>query len=312
MSTSEKINIRKGIKLFVETFEVSDKEVSVAFSLDTDKKCLLHWGVSMDQKGWQIPPKECWPEGTVKYQGADALQTPFSRVNGENKVTIKLDPSLNVSSINFALYFPDEKRWDNNKGSNYQIALPKPVAAKKEEPGRVEQPAVPPPPVKPALPVGPPPFEELQKVKGDGEVIYEAVDDVGADGQIASAVVKKDGQYRIVLISNIPGSLILHWGVGIHRQGDWSLPPQALWPDNTTIYENASAKTPFRFDNGLNRLTMIWPQEQAPLNFSFVLFQPDSARWLKRHSGNFHVPVNLPVIKDQAVFDSSTRVVTGF
>lgn len=48
-----------------------------------------------------------------------------------------------------------------------------------------------------------------------------------------------DGAQEISFWSDVPGRLILHWGVvgGPNYQGGWRLPPESLWPEGTVNYK---------------------------------------------------------------------------
>src|SRR4030095_8935894 len=93
------------------------------------KRLLLHWGVRRQktQTSWDLPPQPAWPpEAPLAVPGA--VQSPFSRANGNVNLVIHLSPAAGYEALEFALFFPEEKRWDNNGGRNYQIRLAEPSA----------------------------------------------------------------------------------------------------------------------------------------------------------------------------------------
>ena len=129
----EEIKAKNGLKLLVEKRHINDlTEISLQMKNQTD--CLLHWGLSRNvQSTWETPPKSLWPEGTKMF-GGSALQTPFLNQNGENRILIKLDRSVDHPILDFVLFFPEDGRWDNNHGSNYRIELTKPEGPPPSDP----------------------------------------------------------------------------------------------------------------------------------------------------------------------------------
>jgi len=120
--TMETIATKSGVTILVETSDRED-EIEVSLRLEGKSNCLLHWGVRRHtSKAWLLPPESFWPEGTRNFNQM-ALQTPFLRQNGAIRLTIRLRRGPDYSSIDFALFFPDEGQWDNNNGLNYRIAL---------------------------------------------------------------------------------------------------------------------------------------------------------------------------------------------
>ncbi|MGA1789918.1 MAG: phosphohistidine-like domain-containing protein [bacterium] len=129
----EEIKAKNGLKLLVEKRRINDlTEISLRMENKTD--CLLHWGLSRHvQSTWETPPKSLWPEGTKMF-GRSALQTPFLKQNGENRILIRLDRSVDHPILDFVLFFPEDGRWDNNQGRNYRIKLPKPAGLPPSDP----------------------------------------------------------------------------------------------------------------------------------------------------------------------------------
>src|SRR5208282_3030212 len=124
MSQKEKITVESGRELHVEK-NISDDTVEVIILMEEKKGCLLHWGLRRNaHTPWQVPPQQMWPEGTRAYNHA-ALQTPFLIQNGHGLIVIKLSRSMDYSLLDFVLFFPEEGLWDNNRGRNYRILIPR-------------------------------------------------------------------------------------------------------------------------------------------------------------------------------------------
>jgi alpha-glucan,water dikinase len=121
--TTEKIATESGIALIVEK-RMSGDAVELAIRMDDGRKCVLHWGIMPDYyASWQLPPKSIWPEGSAQFD-ATAIQSPFVTTDGGSRVSIKIDTSITFPVISFVLFFPEEGRWDNNRGKNYRIEMP--------------------------------------------------------------------------------------------------------------------------------------------------------------------------------------------
>ena len=269
MMTEETIPTRSNLPLRVEKRE-SENQIEVILKSAFHEQCLLHWGVRRSRdKEWQIPPPTCWPADSRPF-GKGALQSPFQRQNGDAKLAIKLDQSADYAWLEFALFFPEANRWDNNGGRNYKIPLHK-----------SDLPAV-------------APQDALRAQAGDKEITFDRAFPIDDQSQLAVMVTKIDDCYRVSLLSNIPESLILHWGVAQRLPREWLAPSKSMCSTDTIITSEKSAETPFVKRDGYNSLKLEFAQADAPLGIQFVLREPDSGRWLKNRSANFYVPINVP------------------
>ncbi len=121
VAQTDTIILQNSTTLLIER-RVSDGSAEVVISGDFASPCLLHWGVIRDSRGpWQAPPDAFRPEGSTPV-GETAVQTPFRRQDGRGMVAIRLNPA-DFPVIEFVLFFPEENRWDNNRGKNYRIDL---------------------------------------------------------------------------------------------------------------------------------------------------------------------------------------------
>ena len=123
MPHKEKITLENGNEILVET-KTGDDAVEVAIRMPGNSACMLHWGLRRNIRApWQIPPPDIWPEGSRPYDHA-ALRTPFALQDGHGAVTVTVPLSMKYSRLDFVLFFPEEERWDNNKGHNYSVPIP--------------------------------------------------------------------------------------------------------------------------------------------------------------------------------------------
>ena len=57
-----------------------------------------------------------------------AVETPFPPVTDGPRLTIALS-SCGYSTLDFVLFFPARRGWDNNRGHDYHLPLPLPASA---------------------------------------------------------------------------------------------------------------------------------------------------------------------------------------
>ena len=114
------------IKVNVEWFIDGNENVDILFCTNTQKKLVLHWGVSNanSQGKWSHIDSLCYPPLSKDFDDF-AIQTDFSYLEGDNtqqKIRIKF-PKDDVSSLNFVFLERDSNRWYNNGYKDYHINL---------------------------------------------------------------------------------------------------------------------------------------------------------------------------------------------
>src|SRR5512139_2675844 len=119
----ENITTESGLVLLVEK-EIRDSIAEVTIRANADTTVVLHWGVRKRGNAlWQVPPEASWPEGSRAFD-SKAVQTPFLNRGDQPLVVIRFDTSTGLRSLDFVLFFPQDNRWDNNRGKNYRIDIP--------------------------------------------------------------------------------------------------------------------------------------------------------------------------------------------
>ncbi len=260
---TQKIVTRNGLELIVEQ-QPGDRQTHLLLRLNATTPCILHWGLRKPRDSqWHLPPRELWPEGTTPH--AQAAQSPFAPQNGGDHALLRLSAPDTFSALEFALFLPDQKKWDNNAGRNYQIALPHRA---------------------PQLPaVGP----ALQEQVGQTPLAFKQTFQFRGGGELAVAVSHQEKHYHVWMLSDIP-DLVLHWGVAQNSTDEWLSPPHALQPPGTILAQN-SANTAFTAKAGLSALELDFSEPDAPLAINFVL-KNGSGQWFhNQDGGNFQLPI---------------------
>ena len=112
------------IKVNVEWFKDGNENVDILFCTNSNKKLVLHWGVSNanSQGNWSHIDSLCRPPLTEEFDNF-ALQTEFSYLENDNnaqKIHIKF-PKDDYNSLNFVFLEKDANRWYNNGEKDYHI-----------------------------------------------------------------------------------------------------------------------------------------------------------------------------------------------
>jgi len=259
------VTAQKGLTLEAELHR-QDERVELILKAPAGPKVMLHWGLKRPRaESWTLPPPQVWPPGTVAAKQG-ALETPLTQTNEQAGLVIRLQPAEEYSALEFVLFFPDEGRWDNNGGRNYQIALSE---------------------------AGLRPIEVLRGKAGSERLAFDRAFDLPGGGQLAAGVSIADGVYRLRLVADGCENLLLHWGICLRSPHEWLLPPESVRGQNASVRDNQSVDTPFTSASGLSTLQLEFPESEAPLGIQFVLREGANGRWINYRGGNFYVPIKV-------------------
>lgn len=269
VNSPQTISTRSGIDLQFTTRAI-DSGVEVIFTARTRPAFLLHWGIRAGSAAnWASPPPEFWPPGSQTGGGA-ALQSPFYQDNGGFKLTLRIPAHQANGRLEFDLYFPADRRWDNNGNRNYQVPLNAKPMAQAE-----------------ALAVGRP-------VDG-AELLFDRVFELEPGAQLAVWTAKAAERHLVNLSHNLTGNWVLHWGIARRSPSEWLLPPETERPPGSIVVDERAVQTPFAQEKGAQSLRLEFAGSEVPLGLQFVLRQTDNGgRWLKCRGANFFVPVQAP------------------
>ena len=257
-----------GIGLFVEKW-ATETAMKIEIRSDIDRKCILHWGMLLrGREGWTAPPLSTWPEGTRSFD-VSAVQSPFAVRNGGRGVSITIGLSPELLGIEFALFFPDEDRWENNGGRNYRVDIP------------------------PARGASPLPCVVLEREIPKGHIQYRRVYQLNDNRELAVFTWKAGEDCMAELATDLEGPVFLHWGLSVRFRFEWQMPPSEMRPQGSKIFDEQAVRTPFTVRDNLQRLTLRISTQDAPAGISFVLYQPDAERWFKDKERNFYLPLSV-------------------
>ncbi len=266
MSRNDPIMLERGGRLIADARPTEDGTDVTLQLEDVHEPCVLHWGVEQNGRRWLVPPRSQWPAQSRPVDGA-AVQTPFSTSRETARPTVALGIPRAYSALDFVLFFPAARRWDNNRGRDYHVVLP---------PGERG----------PARDMD----EALAREAGGRRVVNRRLWQLPGNRQLGAVVCESDGTYRAILLADVAGPLVLHWGVA-GGSGSWTPPRASLRPAGTESFGADAARTPFFAAGGRQRLELDLPAADAPPAILFVLFQPDAGRWLKDAGRDFRVQV---------------------
>ncbi len=263
---TKEIATEAGTRMRIEHVERKNRSW-VNLSLSSPEPCHLHWALSASPDGeWCAPPKSMWPKGTLP-QGKAAVQTPFQE-NGDRSVQLPVSSSPSLSYLVFVLYFPESKKWDNNRGRNYAHPL-----------------------------IAGAPFDVaslLDESIGDREKLFREIFELEGGFRLGAAVIKNGEDREVILLTDLATPVNLHWGIAERTPRDWRFPPPEIRPAGTTSFDEKAANTPFVRAGAVNRLNLVFPKDSTPAGLPFVLREIDPERWRKNRGRNFFIPLAEP------------------
>jgi alpha-glucan,water dikinase len=261
----------------------TDDGLELTFKLKSGSKHVLHWGFARrNPSSWQLPPENLWPPETRAFN-ATAVQTLFAEGNGEKKITLRLDENAGPF-IAFDLFSPDTNRWENNGGKDFYVPLPE-------------------------LKSGGTPSQVLEREVQNAEVLHKQTLPLDSGDELAVAVTQKENTLTLLLLTDAPGPLVLHWGIQDRSKSPWKLPTAEARPSNAKEFDAIAMQTPFDETGRLRRLKIVFPggasvspasskedearqrDAGAPSGIGFVLLQPETKQWLKHRGQNIFIPI---------------------
>jgi len=107
-----------------------------------------------------------------------------------------------------------------------------------------------------------------------------------------------NGSQHIRISSDIPGRLLLHWGIegGQTQKSGWHLPSNASRPEGTIEYKKRALQTPFGAANdGNQEVYVVLSGTDVADYIDFVLKDTATGKWYDLNSTNFRVELRSSI-----------------
>ncbi|KAK8659257.1 hypothetical protein V6N13_029465 [Hibiscus sabdariffa] len=276
-------------------------------------KWILHWGVSyLGDSGseWDQPPKNMRPPGSIPVRDY-AIDTPLKKPSkGDmfHEVKIDFNPTSEIAAIHFVLKDDETRACYQHRGRDFKVPLVdyleddgNTVGAKKgfgiwsgalQQFSNVLHKAE-------ASPAGSPnnnnESKDSKNKNSPLEGFYEEqpiVKEVSV-GNLVSVVVRKSPEIEklvLYLETDIPGDVVVHWGVCRDDAKRWEI-PAAPYPPETTLFKNKALRTLLQPKATGNKSGALFTLNEEVFGFLFVL-KLDGNTWLKFKENDFYVPLS--------------------
>ncbi|XP_010256483.1 PREDICTED: alpha-amylase 3, chloroplastic-like [Nelumbo nucifera] len=280
---------------------------------DLPGKWLLHWGVNyIDDVGseWDQPPPEMIPPGSIPIKDY-AIETPLKKSSstseGEtfHEAKIKFNCNSSIVAINFVLKDEESGAWCQHRGRDYKVPLisylhedANIIGAKKSFgiwPGALGQ--IPSILLKPEKPTHEEDTGETDDKKQNKclEGFYEEhpiFKEVPVQNYMTVSVRKCPDKDKnlIHLDTDLPGDVIVHWGVCRDDDKKWEI-PAAPHPPQTQVFKKKALRTllqPKEDGHG------CWGLFSLDREFKALLFvlKLNENTWLNYMGCDFYVPLS--------------------
>ncbi|WCJ32490.1 alpha-amylase-like 3 [Euphorbia peplus] len=321
-------------KIFVRLENLKDQSCwQLTVGCNLPGKWLLHWGVSfVDDVGseWDQPPENMRPSGSVPIKDY-AIETPLKKSSDPDtfyEVKITVDPKSSIAAINFVLKDEETGAWYQHKGRDFKVPLVNylvgdngnVVGAKRGFniwpgaflsnilsrtdglPSKEEDMGIEP--------------EDAKQKNRQLEGFYEELSiskQVAVQNSVTVSVTKcpKTAKNLLYLETDLPGEVVVHWGVCRDDAKNWEV-PAGPYPTETTLFKNKALRTLLKQEDGKNGSSGLFTLDEGYAGFLYVLKLNEST-WLKCKENDFYVPLsNSSILHAQPrLEESETALVSG-
>ncbi|XP_057949232.1 alpha-amylase 3, chloroplastic [Malania oleifera] len=279
-------------------------------------KWVLHWGVSyIDDVGseWDQPPAEMRPSGSIAIKDY-AIETPLKKssatVEGDTLYEVKIDfnPNSAITAINFVLKDEETGAWYQHRGRDFKVPL---MQYLREDSNIVG--------AKKGFGIFPGALGHLshmlRKTEGsqsiEREVSTEPIDshkpsrglegfyeelaivkEVPLDNSLSVSVRKcpEAAKNILYLETDIPGDVVVHWGVCRDNDKKWEV-PAAPYPPGTREFKKKALRTLLQPKEGGRGSWGSFTLDGELTGFLFVL-KINENTWLKNMGNDFYIPLS--------------------
>ncbi|XP_021664947.2 alpha-amylase 3, chloroplastic isoform X2 [Hevea brasiliensis] len=238
-----------------------------------------------------------------------AMETPLKKSSdGEifHEVKINLDPKSSIAAINFVLKDEETGAWYQHRGRDFKMPLvdylrndgkvagakrgfnlwsgfflPKMLFKAKELPSNDQG----------SSSESKGATQENRQVEGFYEE-HPIAKQVVIQNSATVSVTKcpKTAKNLLYLETDLPGKVVVHWGVCRDDAKNWEI-PAGPYPPETTVFKNKALRTPLQPKDGGNGCSGLFTLDQEFVGFLFVL-KLNEDTWLKCKKNDFHIPLS--------------------
>ncbi|XP_062160877.1 alpha-amylase 3, chloroplastic-like isoform X3 [Alnus glutinosa] len=317
----------------------NDTNWELTVGCDLPGKWILHWGVShVEDVGrpsikfdseWDQPPTEMRPPGSIPIKDY-AIQTPLKKLlspEGDTFYEVKIDlkPIGAIAAINFVLKDEETGSWYQHKGRDFKVPLVdylqgggNIVGAKRNF--DIWQGALGPlskllPKVEASHSNGPGSSTESEDLKQESRSLEGfneeqlIVKQVTIDNSVTVCVRKcsETAKNHLYVETDLPGDVVIHWGVCRDDTKKWEL-PAAPHPPDTIVFKDKALRTRLQPKEGGDGSFGLFTVEEGLEGFLFVLKLNENT-WLKSMGSDFYIPLSssssLPAKSRQGLSESA-------
>uniref|UniRef100_A0A2P2JSC4 1,4-alpha-D-glucan glucanohydrolase n=1 Tax=Rhizophora mucronata TaxID=61149 RepID=A0A2P2JSC4_RHIMU len=298
-------------KIFVRLDQRNDKgnwHLTVGCSLPG--KWILHWGVTyMDDEGseWDLPPESMRPSHSISIKGY-AMETPLEKSSEEDmfhEVKIDIDPKSAIAAINFVLKDAETGAWYQHKGRDFKVPLVDYLLDESNVVGAKRGFSIWPGALLSNILLNTQssskssdssnqskdPKQEIRQL----EAFYEEqpiCKQVSIENSLTISAKKcpKTGKIILYLDTDLPGQVVVHWGVCKDGNKNWEI-PAAPHPPETSIFKNKALRTLLQPKEDGNGCSGLFNLEKELVGFLFVLKLNENT-WIKCMGNDFYIPLS--------------------
>ncbi|CDP00291.1 unnamed protein product [Coffea canephora] len=280
-------------------------------------KWVLHWGVKyIGDVGrcseWDQPPPEMRPPGSIAIKDY-AIESPLeksSTLEGESFYEVKIDFNTNnsITAINFVLKDEDSGSWYQHRGRDFKV----PLTEYRHDDGNVVG-------AKKGFGIWPGAFGQLSNMllKSEGaenkmdftsceskappqqnsrlEGFYEEhpiVRETLVDNSVTVSVTQcpETAKNLLYIETDLPGDVIVHWGVCKDKGRKWELPEQP-YPSETKVFKNKALRTLLQRKEGGTCSSGSFTLDVGLTAFVFALKLNENT-WLNNMGKDFYIPLS--------------------
>ncbi|XP_044488895.1 alpha-amylase 3, chloroplastic isoform X2 [Mangifera indica] len=300
-------------KIFIRLHKGKDEERwELSVGCDLPGKWIIHWGVTFSGDTgceWDQPPNDMIPPGSVFIKDY-AIETPLKKQSeggAFHQVAIDIDPRSEIAAINFVLKDEETGSWYQHKGRDFKVPLvdylqdddnaigTKTVfdfwpGALGQIPNMLVKAEASQSKVQDSKSDFKEPKQENRRLEGFYEELA-IVKKVVTDTSVTVSVRKchETAKNLLYLETDLPGDVVIHWGVCRAESKEWEI-PAAPYPPETTVFKNKALRTLLKPKQGGNGCCELFTLEKEFTGFVFVLKLNDNT-WMKCMGNDFYIPL---------------------